>query len=81
MTDGRQKCMNADCDRQSNQGKQADGYEKGSEDFPATIGNCKHGGHSLLAVGTTRNITEGGYGRAEVYPKVRGLHGVLVGLK
>ena len=72
VTDGGEKHADADCDRESNQNQQANGYEKSSEDFPSAIGDRQHGAHSVLAAGTPRNITEGGYGWAEVYPKVRG---------
>jgi hypothetical protein len=71
VTDGSEKHTDADGDRESNQSEQADGYEKSSEDLPSAIGDCQHGGHSVLAAGTPRNITEVGYGWAKVYPKVR----------
>jgi hypothetical protein len=59
---GGEKRMDADCDRESNQSKQADGYEESSEDFASAIGDCQHGAHSVLAAGTPRNITGVSYG-------------------
>ena len=65
MTNGRQKCMDADCDCQNKQGDQANRYQQNAEGFQlAAARDCQHGGVSLSDAGILRNITGMGYGGA-----------------
>jgi hypothetical protein len=47
VTNGRQKCMDADCDHESNRGEQADGYQQNAEGSYLAAGGYQHGGVSV----------------------------------
>jgi hypothetical protein len=62
VSDGSQKCMDAECDYQSNQGEHADGYQKNAEDSHVATGDFQHCGVRVSDIATARNITGMGYG-------------------
>jgi hypothetical protein len=62
MSNSSQKCMDAECDYQSNQGEHADGYQKNAEALHVATGNYQHRGVSVSDTATLRNITGMGYG-------------------
>jgi len=62
VSNSSQKCMDAECDYQSNQGEHADGYQKNAEAFHVATGDCQHRGVSVSDIAIPRNITGTGYG-------------------
>jgi len=68
VSNSSQKCMDAECDYQSNQGEHADGYQKNAEAFYVATGDCQHRGVSLSDTATPRNITGMGYGGVDDLP-------------